>query len=68
MNWKEAYSNHGEENASRGERGLGWHHAGLPLRAVQGTDSGFQRGESVVLLLGFGRHERRAGCEDERVS
>ena len=68
MNRKETHSNHSQENAGRGERGLGWRHAGRPLRAVQGTDSGFQRGESVVLLLGFGRHERRAGCEDERLS
>ena len=57
MNWKETHSNHSQENAGRGERGLGWRHAGRPLRAVQGTDGGFQRGESVVLLLGFGRHE-----------
>ena len=59
MNWKEAYSNHGEENASRGERGLGWHHAGLPLRAVQSTNGRVQRGDqSTVLSLGFGRHGR----------
>ena len=68
MNWKETHSNHSQENAGRGERGLGWRHAGRPLRAVQGTNGGFQRGESVVLLLGFGRHEWRAGCEDERLS
>ena len=35
---------------------------------VQGTNGGFQRGESVVLLLGFGRHEWCAGCEEERLS
>ena len=56
MNWKETYSNHGEENTGRGERGLGWCHAGRPLRAVQGTDGYVQRGERIVLPLGFGRH------------
>ena len=56
MNWNKTYSNHGEENTGRGERGLGWRHAGCPLRAVQGTNGHVQRGESVVLPLGFGRH------------
>ena len=57
MDWKETYSNHGEENTGRSERGLGWRHAGRPLRAVQGTDGHAQRGEIVALPLGFGRHE-----------
>ena len=56
MNWKETYSNHGEENTGRGERGLCWCHVGRPLRAVQGTDGHVQRGESVMLSLGSGRH------------
>jgi len=68
MNWNETYSNHGGENTGRGERGLGWRHAGCPLRAVQGTNGRVQRGEIVVLPLGFGRHEWRAGCEKESAS
>ena len=55
----EAYSNHGDENASRGERGLGRRHAGRLLRAVQSTNGRVQRGDqSIVLSLGFGRHGR----------
>jgi len=69
MNRKETYSNHGEENTGRGERDLGWRHVGHPLRApVQGTNDHVQRGESVVLPLDFGRHEWRAGCEEESAS
>jgi len=71
MNWKEAYSNHSEENTGRGERGLGLRHARRPLRTVQGTNGHVQRGEIVVLPLGFRRHGRdreeavwRAGCEE----
>jgi len=58
MNWNETYSDHSEENTGRGERGLGLRHAGRPLRAVQGTSGHVQRGESVVLPPGFGRHGR----------
>jgi len=72
MNWKETHSNHSEENTGRGERGLGWRHAGRPLRAVQGTDGRVQRGESVMPPLSFGRHGRnhekavwRVGCKEE---
>ena len=58
MNRKETYSNHGEENTGRGERDFGWRQVGRPLCApVQGTNGHVQRGESVVLPLGFGRHE-----------